>query len=163
MPGVVDVLRRKFQSADVAKARLVVAATDDEALHARIHKICEARGIWVNVVDRPAFCSFIVPAVVRRGPVTFAVSTGGTSPALAKALAERLHKLFGPEVGAAARVLGDLRPRLRALPMEARKRLLEPALARAARSGFGARALKALRGEISRALKSAQGEKNGKS
>ena len=80
----VRVVRRGFRPGDLAgQPWLVVAATDDEALHARVAALCRQRRIWVNVVDRPPLCDFIVPSVTRRGPVTFAVSTGGASPAVA--------------------------------------------------------------------------------
>jgi siroheme synthase-like protein len=109
-------------------------------------------------------CRFIVPAVVRQGLVTFAVSTAGASPALAKFLARRLGTAFGPEVGALAEVLARLRPELKKAPMEDRKRIMEDALARAADGGFSPDALAAMTENISKALKEGQrGESDGKS
>jgi siroheme synthase-like protein len=142
-------LRRPFRDADAAGGwRLVVAATDDEPLNARVSAACRKRGVWANVVDRPALCDFILPAVRRQGPVTFAVSTGGASPALAKFLAGRLGDTFGPEVGAAARVLARLRPVLKKLPMAPRAAAVETILARAARARFTAAALKRLERDV---------------
>ncbi len=71
----------------------------------------------MNVVDVPALCSFIVPAVFRRGPVTVAISTGGASPALARAMRLRLERFFPASLGPLARRIGRERRRLlRTLP-----------------------------------------------
>lgn len=152
VPGVVRILRRKFKTADLGKGAkapwLVVAATSDEKVNAAIAKACEKARLWVNVVDRPVHCSFILPAVVRQGLVTFAVSTGGASPALAKYLAARLGTAFGPETAALAETLGALRGRLKEMPMAPRARLVETALARAAEKGFSPEALEAMKQEI---------------
>jgi siroheme synthase-like protein len=143
-------LKRAFRDADIAAGRpwIAVAATDDEALNARISRLAAARRLWANVVDRPALCGFIVPSTARRGPVTFAVSTGGASPALAKFLIARVKASFGPELGAAARLLGRLRPRMKRLPLAARARLVEKALAGAARDGFSPAALRRMERRI---------------
>jgi len=63
-----------------------MTATDDPAVNAAVAADATAAGIWVNSADDPANCSFILPAVARRGTVTVAVSTGGASPALATRL-----------------------------------------------------------------------------
>jgi len=81
-----EVQRRPFADDDCAGFRLVMTATDDPAVNARVHAAAAAAGIWVNSADDPANCSFILPAVARRGPVVAAVSTGGASPALASHL-----------------------------------------------------------------------------
>ncbi|MBL0349195.1 MAG: bifunctional precorrin-2 dehydrogenase/sirohydrochlorin ferrochelatase [Elusimicrobia bacterium] len=140
-------LERAFRPGDIPaglrRPWLVVAATDDEALHARIASLCRRRRVWVNVVDRPAFCDFIVPSVVRRGPVTVAVSTGGQSPALAKFVGGKVRAMLGPEIGRLGRLLAGLRPALRRLPMAERRELLscfvsEGALSEIRRSGAAA-------------------------
>lgn len=118
-----EVARRPFRRADVAGQTLVIAATDDPATQRRVFEACRARRIPVNVVDVPELCSFIVPAVFRRGPVTVAISTGGLSPSLAKALRLRLEALLPSSLGALARELGRERSRLPAGP--ARMRLLK--------------------------------------
>lgn len=105
---------RAYRRGDLAGAWLAYAATDDEAVHAEIAAEAAEARVFVNVVDQPRFCGFIVPAVVRRGPVSVAVSTGGASPALAKQLARELDATLGAEWGLAARVLGALRARLAA-------------------------------------------------
>lgn len=119
-------LRRHFRASDVEGAFLVVAATDDPAVNRAVHQACVRRGVLVNVVDVPELCTFIVPAVVRRGPVTLAISTGGRSPGLAKAIRKDLERLYPRSLGRLARELGRARRRiLRALPPSpARTRLL---------------------------------------
>jgi siroheme synthase-like protein len=74
---------------------LVVGATDDQEVNRRVSLAAQARGLFVNIVDAPELCTFIVPAQVRRGPLTIAVSTGGASPALARQLREELEERFG--------------------------------------------------------------------
>jgi siroheme synthase-like protein len=110
-------IRRAFRAADVRGAVLVVASTDDPRANRAVYEACRRRGIPVNVVDVPELCSFIVPSVLRRGAVTVAVSTGGRSPSLAKAVRRRLEALLPPALGPLARRLGAERRRLlRALP-----------------------------------------------
>ncbi len=104
---------RPYRPGDLAGAWLAYAATGDETVHAAIATEAAEARVFLNVVDRPRLCSFIVPAIVRRDPVTIAISTGGASPALAKRLARELDETVGPEWGLAARVLGALRTRLR--------------------------------------------------
>ncbi len=116
-------VRRAFRTGDIAGQSLVIAATDDPRVNRRVHAACRARRIPVNVVDVPELCSFIVPSVFRRGPVTVAISTGGLSPGLAKALRLRLEALLPASLGRLARELGRVRRRLPAGP--ARLRLLE--------------------------------------
>ncbi|MEO0421472.1 MAG: siroheme synthase CysG [Pseudomonadota bacterium] len=74
----------RFAEHHVDGAKLVIAATDDKSVNESVHAACEARGIPVNVADQPALCSFILPAIVDRSPITIAISTGGTSPVLAR-------------------------------------------------------------------------------
>ena len=107
-----DLRRRPFRRGDVAGHVLVVASTDAPEVNRAVFDACRRRGIPVNVVDVPELCSFIVPSVARRGPVTVAVSTGGLSPSLAKALRERLEEVLPATLGALARRLGGERRRL---------------------------------------------------
>lgn len=105
---------RRYRRGEVAGYRLVIAATDDPAVNQAVFDDGEAAGIWVNVADEPERCSFILPAVVRRGPVQLTASTGGTSPALSRWLRDRLDASFGPELEAVATVIGAERAALKA-------------------------------------------------
>lgn len=91
---------------------LVVGATDDQEVNRRVSLAAQARGLFVNIVDEPDLCTFIVPAQVRRGPLTIAVSTGGASPALARQLREELEQRFGEDYGRYLRVLKTVRDRV---------------------------------------------------
>jgi precorrin-2 dehydrogenase/sirohydrochlorin ferrochelatase len=91
---------------------LVLAATDDRQVNARVSAAAQAQGIWVNVADDPEFCTFIVPAQVKRGDLTLAISTGGASPALARKLRRELQQQFGPEYRPYLALLQGLRDRL---------------------------------------------------
>jgi precorrin-2 dehydrogenase/sirohydrochlorin ferrochelatase len=100
--------------ADIADAFLVIVATDDRELNARMAAVAEAAGKLVNTVDQPEDCSFFVPASVRRGPILLTISTGGGSPALAKRIRRELEGRFGPEYGELAEMLERLRPEIMA-------------------------------------------------
>jgi len=104
---------RPVRAADLGGAFLVFAATDDPAVNRRVAETAIRRGALVNVADDPAACSFHVPAVLRRGELTVAVSTGGGSPALARRLRERLGAILGPEYDAFLTALRELRRRAR--------------------------------------------------
>ena len=96
MPDV-TIERRPYRRGEVAGYRLVVAATGDPEVNAAVFGDGEAAGVWVNSADDPARCSFTLPSVVRRGPLTLTVSTGGHSPALSRWLADRFGRVIGPE------------------------------------------------------------------
>jgi precorrin-2 dehydrogenase/sirohydrochlorin ferrochelatase len=106
---------------------LAVAATDDEAVNARVAADALAAGVLVNVVDRPALCDFIVPSVVDRGRLLIAISTGGAAPSLARKTRERMEKEFGPEYALLLDALAEVRLRYKAgdLPEATRRKLFE--------------------------------------
>jgi len=107
--GILDLQVREFVPEDLEGAFLAIVATDDADLNEGASAECHRRGVLVNVVDQPALCSFYVPAVVERGPISIAISTGGASPALARRLRERLEEAVGEEYGALAALMGELR------------------------------------------------------
>ncbi len=105
---------RPYRRGEVKGYRLVFAATGDPAVNAAVMADGEEAGIWVNAADDVENCSFTLPAVVRRGPVTVAVSTGGHSPALARWLKERVADSIGPEYEVLAELLSAERDAIRA-------------------------------------------------
>jgi len=92
--GGIRHIPRQYKKGDSNKAFLVIAATDSLEIN---KKVSENASRLVNVVDSPSLCNFIVPSVIKRGPLTIAVSTSGVSPALSKSIRKELEKLYGPE------------------------------------------------------------------
>ncbi len=93
--------------------RIVIAATDHDAVNRLVFEECERHAIPVNVADQPDLCSFILPSIVERGPITIAVSTGGRSPILARLLKARLETLIPAGFGVLADLLGRYRQRVK--------------------------------------------------
>ena len=117
--------RKSFSPRDLGGAFLVIAATDSPAVNAAVFHSCQTRKILCNSVDDPAHCDFFYPAVVRRGPLQIAISTGGCSPALAARLRKDLSREFGPEWSVFVEHLADLRQQiLRTALSSQRERLL---------------------------------------
>jgi len=104
--------KREFHDADLANCFLVVAATSSSKLHKRILRLAKRLGVLCNVVDVPELCDFYYPAVVRRGSLQVAISTGGESPALAQRLRKELESQFGPEYADWVAELGKVRQRI---------------------------------------------------
>jgi len=123
-------LRREFADADIEGKVLVIAATDGEAVNRRVSELATARNIPVNVVDQPELCSFIVPSVIDRSPVQVAVSTGGSSPVLARLLRARLESYIPAAYGRLARLVESFRERVkqRFSRVEQRRQFWENAL-----------------------------------
>jgi precorrin-2 dehydrogenase/sirohydrochlorin ferrochelatase len=120
--GQIDWQRRRFEPSDLHGVFLVVAATPSQELNASIYRDAQALGVLCNVVDDPANCDFYYPSVVRRGEFQIAISTNGSSPALAQRLREELEQQFGPEYEAWIEALGRERQRLFALPLDPAER-----------------------------------------
>jgi precorrin-2 dehydrogenase/sirohydrochlorin ferrochelatase len=115
--GVVMWKAREFREADVEGFRIVVASTSDPLVNRAVYWAASHRGIPVNVVDVPGLCDFYFGSVVRRGPVTVAISTAGASPALARRLREFLECVLPRRLDRLARSLAGTRPRLlRSIP-----------------------------------------------
>jgi precorrin-2 dehydrogenase/sirohydrochlorin ferrochelatase len=120
--GAITHVARRYRTGDLAGALLAYAATDDADLHRRLAADARAAGVLLNVVDRPQWCSFIVPAILRRGALQVAVSTAGGSPALARRVRDDIDRALGPEYARALDVLQRLRRHLRARPVDAAER-----------------------------------------
>ncbi|HWX09148.1 MAG TPA: bifunctional precorrin-2 dehydrogenase/sirohydrochlorin ferrochelatase [Gaiellaceae bacterium] len=99
-----------YRAADLDAIWLVIAATSDDELNRRISGDAEARRVFCNIADVPDLCSFILPALHRRGPITVAVSTGGASPALAQWLRDSFASQIGSEHEQLAGELRERRP-----------------------------------------------------
>lgn len=113
--GEIALRRKTYAPGDLAGAFIVVAAaTYEPELAEAIWQETQQRGQPVNIVDLPDHCSFIVPSILRRGQLTIAVSTEGTSPALAKRIRQRLETLFPQTYGAYLRLAGTIRTYLKA-------------------------------------------------
>jgi precorrin-2 dehydrogenase / sirohydrochlorin ferrochelatase len=105
---------RPFRRSDPRGCALAVAATGDPRVDRVVAAAARRWRALVNVVDRPQHCDFIVPAVLRRGELQIAVSTGGRSPAIAREIRRRLERFFGPEYGELISCAGEARNRARA-------------------------------------------------
>ncbi len=111
--GEIECLQREYQEGDVEGYEVVMVATDDGAVNAEVAAEGKRRRVWVNAADDPANCDFILPAVIRRGAITLAASTGGASPALARRLREELEAYLTEEMPALADLLREVRGDLR--------------------------------------------------
>ena len=101
--------RRAFEPADLEGAFLAIASTDDTDVNIRVYEDAEARAMLVNVVDVPPLCNFILPAIVRTGPLAIAISTAGASPALAKRIKSEIAEAYGEPYARLAVLLNDAR------------------------------------------------------
>ncbi len=107
--GSIEWLRREYAAADLEGAFLVIAATNDTEVNIAVHEAGEARAMLVNVVDVPPLCNFILPAIVRSGPLAIAISTAGASPALAKRMKREIAEQFGDDYARLAVLLNEAR------------------------------------------------------
>jgi len=101
--------RRAYRSSDLEGCLLAVAATADTEVNIAVHDDAERRPMLVNVVDVPPLCNFILPAIVRTGPLAIAISTSGASPALAKRMKREIADEFGEPYARLAMLLNEER------------------------------------------------------
>jgi precorrin-2 dehydrogenase / sirohydrochlorin ferrochelatase len=108
--GSINWERRPYAGeADLERAFIAIAATNDSEVNIGIYNDAERRAMLVNVVDVPPLCNFILPAIVRSGPLAIAISTAGASPALAKRMKREIAALFGEDYARLAVILNDAR------------------------------------------------------
>jgi siroheme synthase-like protein len=112
--GRIALVERAYRDGDLEGATLVFTALGDPRATTAVADEARRRGIWLNAADEPARCSFILPAVVRRGALTVSVASGGATPALTRALREHLEAALGPEWGGLAELAAAVRRELRA-------------------------------------------------
>jgi precorrin-2 dehydrogenase/sirohydrochlorin ferrochelatase len=152
--GAIRWRRRDWRPGDLAGFDLVFCAVDDSDARRMVAAEARKLGIPVNVADKPELCTFITPAIVRRGDLQIAVSTSGASPALAARIRVRLEGEFGAEYAPALVVLRAARAFLRALELGAPERsrrlgaLVDCDLAAILRAGDGAALDRVLRGTV---------------
>ncbi|MCX6386032.1 MAG: bifunctional precorrin-2 dehydrogenase/sirohydrochlorin ferrochelatase [Solirubrobacterales bacterium] len=107
--GSVKWEQRAYQPGDLEGTFMVIAATDDSEINIKVYDDAERRAMLVNVVDVPPLCNFILPAIVRTGPLAIAISTAGASPALAKRMKREISEQFGEAYADLAILLNDVR------------------------------------------------------
>jgi len=111
--GQIRVLRRAYQPGDLAGATIAIAASSERSVNLAVAREARKKGVLLNVVDDRDTSDFIAPAYLRRGEVTVAISTSGTSPALARKIRIRLEKVISEEYAALTRLVGEVRAEAR--------------------------------------------------
>jgi len=111
--GEIEHLEGSFRADQVNGCRLVVAATDDETANREVARAAGAESIPVNVVDRPDLCSFVMPAIIDRTPIVVAVSSGGSSPVLARLIRAKIESLVPAAYGRLATLVGEFRDQVK--------------------------------------------------
>ncbi|MFA5241298.1 MAG: siroheme synthase CysG [Sulfuricella sp.] len=111
--GEIHYVQSRFAPAHLQEAIVVIAATDDREVNKQVSEVAKAHRLPVNVVDDPDYCSFIMPSVIDRSPVIVAVSTGGSSPVLARLLRARLETLIPGTYGRLATLAEKFRGKVK--------------------------------------------------
>lgn len=121
---------RGYDPSDMEGKFLVIGATDDEAINEKISRDAAERGLLCNIADRPAACTFVLPAIATQGDLMIAISTSNKSPAVARRIRQTLEKEFGPEYAVLLNLMGAIRQKLlsEAKSPEAHKRTFEQLL-----------------------------------
>lgn len=120
--GRVALLRRGFRKADAPGNALIVSATDSAGEDASVSAAARAAGVPVNVVDRPALCTFLWPAIVDRDPVTVAIGSAGAAPLLARSVRAHIEAMLPSRLGALARFAEEFRGAVKATRTSGRAR-----------------------------------------
>jgi precorrin-2 dehydrogenase len=107
--GSIEWLRRDYRPGDLEGTFIAIAATGDTDVNIRVYEDAERRAMLVNVVDVPPLCNFILPAIVRTGPLAIAISTAGASPALAKRIKHEIAEQYGEPFAQLAVLLNEAR------------------------------------------------------
>ena len=116
--GEIRALGRDYQEGDLKNSFVAIAATDNSEINRRVVAEARRKSVLVNVVDDAENSDFIVPSYLRRGEITIAVSTGGTSPALARKIRSRLEKELGDEYALLVGLIGEVRAELKQKKIE---------------------------------------------
>ncbi len=124
-------IQREFEDSDLAQCVLVIAATDRRDVNEKVSALANQLRLPVNVVDNPDLCSFIMPSIIDRSPVVIAVSTGGSSPVLARLIRTKLEGSIPAAYGRLAKLVEGFRTKVKAAfpNVEARRGFWEKILA----------------------------------
>ena len=107
--GSIEWLAREYVTGDLERTFIAIAATNDTDVNIRVYEDAERRAMLVNIVDVPPLCNFMLPAIVRTGPLAIAISTAGASPALAKRIKAQVAEEYGAPYARLAVMLNDVR------------------------------------------------------
>ncbi|MBA2516677.1 MAG: bifunctional precorrin-2 dehydrogenase/sirohydrochlorin ferrochelatase [Solirubrobacterales bacterium] len=105
----IEWIRRPYVAGDLENTFMAIAATNDTDVNIAVYDDAERRAMLVNVVDVPPLCNFILPAIVRTGPLAIAISTAGASPALAKRMKRQIAEEYGEPYARLAILLNEVR------------------------------------------------------
>jgi len=121
--GKITHLQKQYEEKDLSGGFLVIAATDSAGVNTQVASACRKKHILANVASSPEESTFIVPSVVERGDLLIAISTSGTSPALAKKVRQDVEQRYGTEYEIFLEKLSALRKRvLEEVPDESKRR-----------------------------------------
>ena len=107
--GLIRHRARHYRRGDMKPAFMAIAATDSREINLKVVEDAALHKVLLNVVDNPPLCNFIVPSVLRRGPLTIAISTGGVSPAMARTIRKNLEGLYSTELSKYLWLLNTIR------------------------------------------------------
>jgi siroheme synthase-like protein len=107
--GSIEWERREYRASDLEATFIAIAATSDTEVNIGVYEDAERRAMLVNIVDVPPLCNFILPAIVRTGPLAIAISTAGASPALAKRIKAEIAREYGEPYARLAVILNEAR------------------------------------------------------
>ncbi|MEA2481151.1 MAG: precorrin-2 dehydrogenase [Thermoleophilaceae bacterium] len=107
--GSIEWIRRPYEEGDLERTFIAIAATNDTDVNIKVFEDAEKRAMLVNIVDVPPLCNFILPAIVRTGPLAIAISTAGASPALAKRIKREIADAYGEPYARLAELLNEAR------------------------------------------------------
>lgn len=102
-------VKRKFKKNDLKEIFLVISATNDSMLNQKIANYAKKENILINVVDNPELCTFLVPSIIKRGPLIISISTSGEIPFLSKLIRKELEKKFNHKFGGFIEKAGKIR------------------------------------------------------
>lgn len=111
--GKIRYVGREYRSGDLIEYEMVFVTTDDKKVNSVVAQEARERGVWINAADDPPHCDFILPSVLQRGDLVVAVATGGSSPALSRAIREELESYFTSDYAELTEVAAEVRRELR--------------------------------------------------